>query len=76
MPAKIRKSGVSLVFVGLLGAFFFWITDPRYGWALHWTHGENPIDLANQHFPGTVVGIAGSMLILLIGLYLVARRTV
>ena len=43
----------------MLGIAFFWITDPRYGLALRWNRGENPIDLANQHFPGTVVGLAG-----------------
>jgi hypothetical protein len=71
-----RRSGYSLVLVGILGVAFFWISDPRWGLALRWNRGENPIDLANQHFPGTVVGLAGSMLILLIGIYLISRRAV
>ena len=62
--------------IGMIGAIFFWLTDPRYGLALHWNHGENPIDLANQHLPGTIVGIVGSGLIFLIGVYLVSRRTI
>jgi hypothetical protein len=71
-----RRSGFSLVLVGALGIFFFWITDPRFGMALRWNHGENPIDLANEHLPGTIVGIAGSALVLLIGPYLLSRRPV
>jgi uncharacterized membrane protein len=69
-----RRSGYSLVVVGLLGIAFFWITDPRYGLALRWSRGENPVDLANWHLPGTVVGLAGSLLIFLIGLYLLSRK--
>jgi len=63
-----RRSGFSLVLAGLLGVAFFWITDPRYG--------ENPVDLANEHFPGTVIGAAGSALIFFIGLYLLSRRAI
>jgi hypothetical protein len=69
-----RRSGFSLVLVGILGAVFFWITDPRYGLALRWSKGENPIDLANEHFPGTIVGLAGSLLVFLIGVYLLSSR--
>ena len=71
-----RRSGSSLVLAGLLGGAFFWITDPRYGLALHWSRGENVIDLANQHLPGTVLGLAGSLLVFLIGVFLLLRRTV
>jgi hypothetical protein len=71
-----RRSGFSLVLLGILGIAFFWITDPRLGWGLSWNRGENPIDLANQHFPGTVVGLAGSLLIFLIGIYLISRRAI
>lgn len=71
-----RRSGFSLVLVGILGIAFFWITDPRLGLGLTWNRGENPIDLANQHFPGTVIGLAGSLLILLIGIYLISRRAI
>jgi len=76
MPRFNRRSGYSLVVVGALGLFFFWISDPRWGMALRWSHGENPIDLANQQFPGTVVGLAGSALVLLIGLYLLSKRVI
>lgn len=76
MPRFNRRSGYSLVVVGVLGIIFFWISDPHWGLALHWSRGENPIDLANQQFPGTVVGLAGSLLVLLIGLYLLAKKVV
>jgi len=69
-----RRSGYSLVIVGILGIAFFWITDPRYGLALRWDRTENPIDLANWHFPGTVLGITASALVLVIGLYLLSRK--
>jgi hypothetical protein len=75
MPRFTRRSGLSLVLVGLIGAIFFWITDPRYGLALHWNHGDNPIDLANWQFPGTVVGVGGSALVLAAGLYLLSRKS-
>jgi hypothetical protein len=71
-----RRSGYSLVFVGLIGIAFFWLTDPRYGVALRWNNGENPIDLANQHLPGTIVGVVGSALILSLGVYLLSRKPV
>jgi hypothetical protein len=74
MAQDNRKSGLRLVLLGLAGVLFFWITDPRYGLALHWSKGQNPIDLANRHLPGTIVGVAGSILVLLVGVYLVARR--
>ena len=54
-----RRSGYSLVVVGVLGLVFFWISDPRWGLALHWSHGENPIDLANQQFPAPLLDWPG-----------------
>ncbi len=71
-----RRSGYSLVLTGLLGLVFFWLTDPRIGMALRWNHGENPIDLANEHLPGTIVGMGGSALVLLMGIFLLSRRPV
>ncbi len=58
----------------MMGIGFFWVTDPRWGEALRWNRGENPIDLANEAFPGTVVGLIGSALILATGIYLLSRR--
>jgi uncharacterized membrane protein len=75
MTRFTRRSGLSLVLVGLIGAIFFWITDPRYGLALRWNHGDNPIDLANWQFPGTLVGVGGSALVLAAGIYLLTRKS-
>src|SRR5881409_67557 len=50
---KSRRSGFSLVLIGLLGAAFFWLTDPKYG--VRWLNlrpGENPVDATH----GGVVG--------------------
>jgi len=75
MPRINRRSGLSLVLVGILGIAFFWITDPRLGMALRWSR-ENPIDLANEQLPGTILGLAGSLLVLFIGVYLLGKRPV
>lgn len=71
-----RRSGLSLVIAGLLGMAFFWLTDPRYGPFGHWRQSDEIIDLANQLAPGTVIGLAGSLVVLVIGLWLMTRRTV
>lgn len=71
---KSRRSGLSLVVAGLLGGAFFWLSDPRYGY----THptGENLVDAANQAQIGSLVGVAGSLAVLIIGLWLLTRRAV
>jgi hypothetical protein len=51
---------------------------PRWsGLALRWGGAaENVIDAANEALVGTFVGIAGSLVVLLIGLWLITRRAV
>lgn len=71
---KSRRSGSSLVIAGLLGIAFFWATDPRYGFIP--SAADNIIDAANQARIGTWVGIAGSIVVLVIGLWLLTRKTV
>jgi len=71
---SIRRSGLSLILAGLAGIVYFWLTDPRYG--LAGRSADNVIDAANQAFPGTVVGITGSALVLATGLWLLRRRSV
>ena len=71
---KSRRSGLSLVIAGLLGILFFWATDPRFG--LVHPALENPIGDAYQARIGTFVGIAGSAIVLSIGLWLLSRRAV
>jgi hypothetical protein len=72
---KSHRSGFSLVVAGVFCAIYFWITDPRYGLALHWHAGENAIDLANQNILGTVIGLAGSVLVLFTGVWLLLRKS-
>lgn len=75
MTKDTRKSGVSLVLAGAAGVVFFWVTDPRYGYLSRPGVAENALDQFNQAAPGTFVGIAGSALALLAGLWLMTRRT-
>ena len=87
-----RRSGYTLVILGLLGAGFFWLTDPRHGpqvgraapvWydPRHWLavlRGSpgNLLDAANESAVATYIGLAASALILLVGLWLMTRRAV
>jgi hypothetical protein len=74
MPRKLRRSGYSLVLSGIVGLLFFWATDARFGLARMLNRDDNIIDLANQSMVGTVVGLAGSAALLLLGLWLLTRR--
>ncbi len=84
-----RRSGLTLLLLGLLGIAFFWLTDPHWGptgnhladvhdWR-HWLFvlrgsPDNAVDAANQARMGTIVGIVGSAGVLIVGLWLVTRR--
>ena len=86
-----RRSGLAFLLIGLVGAAFFWATDPRFGPAVHrsaaghldWRHWlfvlrgspENVVDAANQALTSTVVGVAGSLALLLVGLWLLTRKS-
>ena len=73
MTKDTKRSGLSLAFVGIAGICFFWATDPRFG--LFGPGGDNPVDAVNQAWPGTIFGIVGSTLVLLVGIWLMSRRT-
>jgi hypothetical protein len=73
MEKNVRRSGLTLALVGLSGGLLFWLTDPRFGETRR--AGYELIDRVNQARIGTVVGIAGSAIVLLIGLWLMTRRT-
>ena len=73
MDKNVRRSGLTLAFAGLLGALFFWMTDPRFGAARNASY--ELIDRVNEARIGTTVGIAGSAVVLVIGLWLMTRRT-
>ena len=73
MDKSVRRSGLALAFAGLLGALFFWLTDPRVG--LHRNASYELIDQVNEARIGTTVGVIGSIIVLSIGLWLMTRRT-
>ena len=73
MDKNVRRSGLALALAGLLGALFFWMTDPRFG-----PRRSASLELiyrVNEARIGTTVGIVGSVIVLLIGLWLMTRRT-
>jgi hypothetical protein len=58
----------------LLGVAFFWLTDPTIGLGARWLTHENAVDMAREaQFP-TVVGLIGSLMVLIIGIWLGTRR--
>jgi hypothetical protein len=61
------------VLAGLLGIVFFWLTDPR--WGVFSRPVVDVVDAINEASPGTYIGIAGSAVIVVIGLWLMTRRT-
>ena len=75
MNIRNRRSGASLVLTGLLGIVFFWLTDHRFGLASRLTGSASSVDEANQAFTGTVIGIAGSLIVMFIGFWLLTRKT-
>ena len=76
MTKDTRRSGLSLVLAGVLGFGFFWLTDPRFGLLARRTvSNDNVVDSMRHASFGTLVGFAGSALVLLIGLWLMTRRT-
>jgi hypothetical protein len=63
-----------LTLAGLCGAAFFALTDPRLSvWG--GSTSSQVVDAVAQASPGTWVGIVGSGVIVLIGLWLTMRRT-
>lgn len=86
-----RRSGLTLIVLGLAGAAFFWVTDPRFGPAVQrgrpaydprsWLaamrgNPTNLVDAGADASVATMVGLVGSLSILGVGLYLMSRRKV
>jgi len=72
MSRATRRSGFGLVFAGLVGGAFFWLTDPRTTWTGR--AGADIVDAIRQASPGTYVGIAGCAVIAFIGVCLMMRK--
>ncbi len=74
----MKRSGLLLIFCGVVGLAFFLLTDPKMfparigpmGWR------DNLVDAVQDAQYGTAIGLAGSAVILGIGLWLVLRRSV
>ena len=64
---------MGLIAAGLAGAAFFLLTDPKIGW-LKTRTSDNVVDAIRTGTIATYVGVAGSALVVLIGLWLVTRR--
>lgn len=69
------RSALVLILLGLLGACFFWVTDPWIGWIRHLMPARvNFLDASQQAWPGTLVGLIGSAAVVLLGLWLLIKR--
>ncbi len=91
MARATRRSGVTLALLGIAGLLFFWATDPHFGPAsrrvavahLDWRHWlfvlrgspDNLVEAGNQLLVSTIIGIAGSLAVLLVGIWLFTRRS-
>ena len=73
MDRAIKKSGINLALAGVVGVLFFWLTDPVYG--LGRKNFDGIIDAMNEASLGTLTGIAGSTAVLVLGLWMMTRRT-
>jgi hypothetical protein len=73
MTRDTRRSGVSLLIVGVLGVLFFWATDPQAGIVPN--RSPSPIDAVHDARTGTYVGVAGSGVVLAVGIWLLMKRT-
>jgi len=74
MVKDTKRSGSRLMLAGLLGIAFFALTDPRAGWTVM-VGSENRIDAVRDASTATYVGVAGSSGVLMIGFWLMTRRT-
>jgi len=91
MARATRRSGLSLALLGVAGLLFFYVTDLHFGPAasasaasnLYWRHWlfvlrgspDNVVEAANELLVSTIIGLAGSLAVLLTGVWLVTRRS-
>lgn len=69
------RAALGLVLLGFLGGLFFWATDPTLGIATRvMDNSVNRIDAANQARLGTYIGLAGSAIAVLVGMFNIWRR--
>lgn len=70
------RSAIGLVLLGILGGLFFWLTDPTWGYVAQnfMDSSVNRIDAAHQARFGTYIGLIGSAIAVLVGLWSMMRR--
>jgi hypothetical protein len=69
------RSALVLTVLGLLGGLFFWLTDPTLGIATRLMDSSvNRVDASNQAWLGTYIGLAGSAMAVVVGLWNIWRR--
>jgi hypothetical protein len=69
----MKRSGWSLILAGVIGALFFWLTDPHYG--LWQPTDELIIERANEALVGSIIGIVCCATVFAVGVWLLTRRT-
>jgi len=69
----MNRPAFYLVLAGLCGLLFFWLSDPTWG---VYQPETRVIDTATDARVGTIVGLVGSAVTLLVGLWLVTRKSV
>jgi hypothetical protein len=67
------RSGLLLILTGALGLLFFWLTDPRHG-PLARDASMDLLRAIHDATPGTYVGLAGSVVVMGMGVWLLTRR--
>ena len=76
MTSDTKRSGLRLAAAGAIGLVFFWLTDPRWGFVGRWMHRDDLIDAINFSRPGTIVGLVGCAIVVIIGMWLASRKAV
>lgn len=72
MTKDTQRSGFHLLLIGLLGVVYFWATDPKLGLM----RSTATVDAVHDAMWGTYVGLAVSGIVIVVGLWLLAKRTV
>jgi hypothetical protein len=69
------RSALLLIVIGALVAGFFYVTEPRFGVAPYLMPQDiNRIEAMNQTWLGTWLGLVGSGLAVIVGLWNIWRR--
>jgi hypothetical protein len=73
MTSDTKRSGLSLLIVGVLGVLFFWATDPQFGVVS--SQSASPVDAVHDARLGTYFGVGVSGIVLLVGGWLLMKRS-